>query len=101
MFSIILFELILLTVIGAAGGLLSSWLAWNVKGVRFDVHKHANAIIIGILTGMGAALAPATVAHLSELDAAGFYILMIFTFLAAAGIDRFRESLANSNAKQS
>src|SRR5262247_2721213 len=80
-----------LTIAGAAGGFISSWMSFNAKGEPFDGRKHGNALITGVLLGVAAGIA-AVATDLTALDQAAYYVLAVTTFLGAAGVDRLRSS---------
>jgi uncharacterized membrane protein YoaK (UPF0700 family) len=78
---------------GIAGGFLSSWMAFNASGEKFDMRKHGNALITGALSGMGLGLGIVVSAPADQgLTAAQIAIGLFSIFLAAAGIDRLRSS---------
>jgi hypothetical protein len=83
---------------GLAGGFLSSWMAFNASGQKWDGRKHGNALITGALTGMAFGLGQVIaneVADMDDIPAPQFAIGVFATFLAAAGIDRLRSSTSH------
>jgi len=88
---------------GVAGGFLSSWMAFNASGEEFNGRKHGNALITGVLTGLALAIA-GVVIDVSQMSVPQFGVLVLTTFLGAAGVDRLRSSggdMAANNAKES
>jgi len=87
----------ILTALGAAGGFISSWMAWNGSGEKFDGRKHGNALITGVISGLvlGAGV---SVAEPDKMTPAIFFVLAITTFGTAVGIDRLRTSTSHAIA---
>lgn len=79
---------------GLAGGFLSSWMAFNASGEKFDPRKHGNALITGALTGvaLGIAMLSGFSTTPSEATNAQFIAGLVGIFLAAVGVDRLRTS---------
>lgn len=75
-------------IVGIAGGFLSSWLAFNASGEKFDPRKHGNALIIGALTGLG--LGATSVVINPDVTIGQFVLTLVFTLLSAVGLDRMR-----------
>lgn len=76
---------------GIAGGFLSSWMAFNASGEKFDIRKHGNALITGALSGMALGIG-AIATGIEDLEPQQIAIQLFTTFLASAGIDRLRSS---------
>lgn len=90
---------IVYVIAGIAGGFLSSWMAFNASGEKFDVRKHGNALITGALAGMVLGIGLSTATPPEELTQAQFLINGLLTFGTAAGIDRLRSSGSKMTAK--
>ena len=95
--------IVVLTALGAFGGFLSSWMAFNASGEAFSGRKHGNALIIGVISGLAVG-AGVSVAGAKDMTPAIFFVLAITTFGTAVGIDRLRSSgsqmIANSTEKK-
>jgi len=76
--------------VGVAGGFLSSWMAWNASGEKFDVRKHGNALITGAIVGLIGGAANAIVAP--DMSTGQFIIQLVFLFGSAFGFDRARSN---------
>jgi hypothetical protein len=76
--------------VGLAGGFLSSWMAWNASGEKFDIRKHGNALITGAIVGLVGGAANAIVTP--DMSTGQFIIQLVFLFGSAFGFDRARSS---------
>jgi hypothetical protein len=85
--------------VGLAGGFLSSWMAWNASGEKFDVRKHGNALITGGIVGLIGGAANAIVA--TDMSAGQFIIQLVFLFGSAIGFDRARSNASDVVGKKS
>ena len=90
---------IVYVIAGIAGGFLSSWMAFNASGEKFDIRKHGNALITGALTGMVLGIGLSTATAPEELTQAQFIVNALLTFGTAAGIDRLRSSGSKMTVK--
>jgi hypothetical protein len=79
-------------------------MAFNATGEDFNVKKHGNAIITGVLTGLAAGAA-VSLTMLKELDPAQYFVILIGVVTSGAGIDTLRSKLskmiANRKAEES
>jgi hypothetical protein len=82
---------IVITVAGTAGAFLSYWMAFNAKNEPFDMHKHGNALITGVVTGLMMAVTAAVV-DTSNMTVQQFGFLVLTTFGTGVGVDRLRSS---------
>jgi len=84
--------------VGLAGGFLSSWMAWNASGEKFDIRKHGNALITGGIVGLLGGAANAIVA--TNMSTGQFIIQLVFLFGSAFGFDRARSNASDMVGKK-
>jgi len=83
---------------GLAGGFLSSFMAWNASGEKFDFRKHGNALITGTLSGLAGGVASAVLG--GEGVSTGQLALQLFgIFFGVIGIDRLRSDTSKAADK--
>ena len=88
-----------LTLLGAAGGFLSSWMSFNASGEPFDKRKHGNGLITGAIAGMALGLGFA-VALPKDATAAQIAISLFTTFFATVGLDKLRTNASKMTTRE-
>jgi predicted tellurium resistance membrane protein TerC len=95
----ILTAIVLVIIVGGAGGFINSIIKWLSIEESFSSKKNVKAILIGVLTGLS--LGIAAVSAINEtITVQSFVVIIGMLFLSAAGVDSITSSASGAVASR-